>query len=139
MARTATPSKIDKASRYRCWQSHSSPAGDVKRGEVRLGSDPVVTAAPAYFVLDSVLPHEEPSVWQGIVDQDEEREQERQAILEQVARENAVTLTVELVRARDDFVAEYFRGRPALIRKGSVAVADDPVALANAHHFEPVD
>jgi hypothetical protein len=138
MIRTATKqSRPDPTRRYRCWMSHVSPAGQVSKGEILRGDHPTVAAAFTYWVdHELVAERDEPSAWDRIVDENEEDEQGRRDAFTAEARRNPVSLTVQLMRARSDFVTTYL-GRPATIRKGSVVTATDPLAVTYPNEFEP--
>lgn len=114
-----------------CTEAHSGPAGDVKHGERLRASDPRVAQAPALFVPDGTPETEWPSHWARLAEQAEQREreerEERERLFLAAAKRNPVRLAApRILTCRRDHAA-MLDGKPAFVKKGSEALASDPV------------
>lgn len=134
---TATPDTLDPEKLYRAWQAFSGPAGPVLKGEVRRGNDPLVTQAPTMYVDHlGVTMAEQPSEFDQVIAQTDERNAAQEAAVREEAKRNRVTLEAQLpavYKTTRDIVSRH-AGRPATIVKGSTVLEDHPL-----RHEAPAD
>jgi hypothetical protein len=112
----------------------------VGRGSKLRGDDPLIRSHPQFFVTDGTPTNEWPSVWDGVVKADEERDEaeaaDAEAAFTDAARKNRLKLEPPtLHRAVRDFVARY-NGAPTTILKGSVVIGDDPLVHEQPESWE---
>lgn len=113
------------------WQTASTPYGDISRGQKYRRDDQRVVEYPEFF-READTPEEElPTTFHMLDQQRHENEMDRQRLereaFERDAKLNPTTLTApDVVKCTKDHPAR-LHGRPVTIRKGSTALASDPV------------
>ena len=129
---------IDPNAVYVSWDTFAWENLVIQRGQELRGNAPVVQALPEKFVAADVPESEWPSMWTAVVEATERQEQDRQErdrkAFEDAAKRNPIKLDVRIVTCKTEHAA-YVGGMPALVAKGSRALAADPVALQHAENW----